>query len=86
MHPHTKTALKTHGARVPAALANFDSLPDSALVDVKTVSAVLGRSPSSIWRDARLGKLPAPLKTGPACTRWKVGGIRAHLAALEGRA
>lgn len=67
---------------IPAALANFDSLPDSALVDVKTVSAVLGRSPSSIWRDARLGKLPAPLKTGPACTRWNVGAIRRHLAAL----
>lgn len=68
---------------IPASLANFDALPDSALVDVKTVSAVLGRSPSSVWRDARLGKLPAPLKTGPACTRWKVGAIRAHLAALE---
>jgi predicted DNA-binding transcriptional regulator AlpA len=67
---------------IPAALANFDSLPDSALVDVKTVSAVLGRSPSSIWRDARTGKLPAPVKAGPACTRWNVAAIRRHLAAL----
>lgn len=67
---------------IPAALANFDSLPDSALVDVKTVSAILGRSPSSIWRDARTGKLPAPIKTGPACTRWNVAALRRHLAAL----
>lgn len=67
---------------IPAALANFDALPDSALVDVKTVAAVLGRSPSSIWRDARTGKLAAPIKTGPACTRWNVGAIRRHLAAL----
>lgn len=67
---------------IPAALANFDQLPDSAMVDVKTVSAVLGRSPSSIWRDARTGKLPAPIKTGPACTRWNVAALRRHLAAL----
>ncbi|MBL8465915.1 MAG: transcriptional regulator [Thauera sp.] len=67
---------------MPAALANFDQLPDSAMVDVRTVSAVLGRSPSSIWRDARNGRLPAPIKTGPACTRWNVAAIRRHLAAL----
>ncbi len=86
MQPHIKTALKTHGAQIPATLMNFDSLPDSALVDVKVTAAVLGRSASSVWRDARLGKLPAPIKAGPACTRWKVGAIRAHLAALEGAA
>lgn len=67
---------------IPTALANFDDMPDSALVNVKTVAAVLGRSPSSIWRDARTGKLAAPIKTGPACTRWNVGAIRRHLAAL----
>lgn len=68
---------------ITAALANFDQLPGAALIDVKTVAAVLGRSPSSIWRDARMGNLPAPIKAGPACTRWKVGAIRAHLASLE---
>lgn len=67
---------------IPAALANFDALPDSALIDVRTVAAVLGRSTSSIWRDSRSGTLPAPIKTGPACTRWNVGAIRRHLAAL----
>ncbi|MDD2872758.1 MAG: transcriptional regulator [Azoarcus sp.] len=66
----------------PATLANFDSLPDSALVDVKTVAGILGRSPSSIWRDARMGRLPRAVKPGPACTRWNVGAIRRHLAAL----
>lgn len=67
---------------IPAALANFDSLPDSALVDVKVIAAILSRSPTSIWRDAREGKLPAPVKAGPACTRWRVGAIRQHLASL----
>lgn len=77
MQPHSTPA-------IPCALANFDQLPDSAMVDVKTVAAILGRSESSIWRDARNGKLPRPLKTGPACTRWNVGAIRRHLAALSG--
>lgn len=70
----------------PAALTAFDALPDSAMVDVKTVAGVLGRSPSSIWRDARCGRLPRPFRIGPACTRWNVGAIRRHLANLQGGA
>lgn len=78
--------MQTHSSTIPAALAHFDSLPDSAMVDVKTVAAILGKSESSIWRDARAGRLPRPVKTGPACTRWNVGAIRRHLAALAGDA
>lgn len=66
----------------PQPLSNFDSLPDSAMVDVKTVAGILGRSRSSIWRDAKLGNIPKPVKTGPYCTRWNVGAIRRHLASL----
>lgn len=69
---------------IPAALCSFDSLPDSANVDVKVVAAILGKSASSVWRDARTGKLPRPIKTGPACTRWNVGAIRRHVATLAG--
>lgn len=69
---------------IPAALAKLDSLPDSALsLTVKDVALILGRSESSVWRDARLGKLPRGVKTGPATTRWNVGAIRRHLAALS---
>lgn len=69
------------------ALELFDSLPDSAMVDVKIVAAILSRSETSIWRDARNAKMPRPLKVGPASTRWNVGAIRRHLAALaEGAA
>lgn len=78
--------MQAQGNTIPSALANFDRLPDSAMVDVKTVAAVLGKSESSIWRDARTGKLARPVKTGPACTRWNVGAIRRHLAALIGDA
>lgn len=75
--------MQTARQQVPPALSNFDILPDSAMVNVKTVAAVLGRSESSCWRDVRAGKLPKPVKAGPACTRWKVGAIRSHLASLE---
>ncbi|MCK0508483.1 helix-turn-helix transcriptional regulator [Aromatoleum anaerobium] len=75
--------MQPHSSTIPTALSNFDSLPDAAMVDVKTVAAILGKSESSIWRDARTGKLQ-PIKTGPACTRWNVGAIRRHLAALSG--
>lgn len=68
---------------IPAALTAFDVLPDSAMVDVKTVAGVLGRSTTAIWRDSRTGRMPRPLKIGPACTRWQVGAIRRHLASLE---
>lgn len=67
---------------IPAALANFDNLPDSAFVDVRVTSAVVSRSPTSIWRDSARGNFPRPVKLGPACTRWNVGDIRRHLARL----
>lgn len=76
--------MPTHTTPIPAALANADVLPNSAMVDVKTVSAILGRSVTAIWRDSRNGKMPRPVKTGPATTRWNLGAIRRHLAALSG--
>lgn len=68
--------------RIIFDLADFDGLPDSAQVSVQAVAGVLGRSVSSVWRDARAGTLPAPVKTGPGSTRWNVGAIRRHLASL----
>jgi len=86
MHSNTTTAprLKTAGAKIPPALANFDALPDSALVDVATVAVLLGCSRNTVWRKARAGELASPIKTGPNSTRWRVGSIRAHLAAIIG--
>lgn len=68
---------------VTAALAKLGSLPDAALsLTVKDVALILGRSESSVWRDVRLNRIPHPVKTGPACTRWNVGAIRRHLNSL----
>ena len=53
-------------ARIPDALAAFPHLPDEAFADIKTVSAVTSRSPASIWRDVKAGRLPAPTRSAPA--------------------
>ena len=73
---------RTHGAIIKPAIAGFDQMPDSALVDVETVAVVTGQSRNSVWRKSKAGTLPAPVKVGPKTTRWKVGAIRAYLASL----
>ncbi|WP_082794261.1 helix-turn-helix transcriptional regulator [Thauera humireducens] len=83
MQPQSRHPATIHHAPAHAALAQLDSLPDSACsLNVNDVALILGKSPSSVWRDARSGKLPAPIKTGPMTTRWNVGAIRRHLASL----
>lgn len=69
-------------ASLPPALTQFDALPNSALVDIKTFAAISGRSVPSTWRDLKAGRIPKPFSTGPNSTRWRVGDIRAHLAGL----
>jgi predicted DNA-binding transcriptional regulator AlpA len=65
--------------RVDRALETFPLLPDEALIEIRTVSALLGRSRASIWRDVAAGRLVSPIKVGGS-TRWPVGGVRAALA------
>lgn len=70
-------------SNIPSVWSVFDSLPDAALIDVKTVSIIVGKSVSSVWRDARHGRFPRPVKIGPMSTRWPVGDIRTYLANLS---
>lgn len=63
---------------IPPTLAAFDSLPDSALIDVKVVSGVFGCSENTAWR--RYGRLA--IKVSPQQTRWRVSDVRKALAAL----
>lgn len=68
-------------SNVPTALSNFDALPDAALIPDKIVAAVFGCSVPTVWRMARDGKIPAPVRTGTRMTRWQVGALRKVLAA-----
>lgn len=65
--------------RVDRALETFPFLPDAALIDVRVVSALLGRSTASVWRDVAQGRLSPPVHVGARSTRWRVGDVRAAL-------
>ncbi|MGO8841952.1 MAG: helix-turn-helix transcriptional regulator [Methyloceanibacter sp.] len=68
--------------RVARALETFPFLPDEALIDVRAVCALRGRSRASTWRDVAAGRLAAPVKVG-CSTRWRVGDVRAALAGVS---
>lgn len=45
------------------------------LLTLKQVCALLCRSKSSIYRDVKIGVLPAPIKTGRRAVAWIEGEI-----------
>jgi predicted DNA-binding transcriptional regulator AlpA len=63
------------------ALAQFDSLPDSAFVRMPVVAALNGGvPPQTIYRWIKEGRHPAPVKLGAQVSAWNVGAMRRHLA------
>lgn len=63
-------------------VSHFDQLPDSAMITVKSFSAVLEAGESTVWRRAKNEpEFPQPIRLGTKCTRWKVGDIRKFIAA-----
>ena len=63
-------------------VSHFDKLPDGALVPVKALGAILDAGNSTIWRRAKTEPdFPQPIRLGAKCTRWRVGDIRAFIAA-----
>lgn len=63
-----------------AALHGFDLLPNAAHVRVPTVAALHGCSIVTVWRMAKDGRLPAPVKRG-GVTAWNVGDLRRSMTA-----
>jgi prophage regulatory protein len=47
----------------------------------KEVAGVLKLSRSSVWRLARAGKLPKPVKVGLNAARWKKSELKAFMEA-----
>lgn len=69
----------TRNTDVSAELENFDRLPDSANVRIKTVMQLFGASAATVWRQS--GKsLPSPRKLSERITAWNVGELRQALA------
>lgn len=65
---------------LPVSLETFDALPDSAFIRQPTLEALLGVSASTVWRLVASGDLPR-VKISSRTTAWRVGVVRAYLAA-----
>ncbi|AIP62806.1 helix-turn-helix transcriptional regulator [Burkholderia thailandensis] len=65
-------------APLSKALVSFDSLPNSAHVDVRTVAGLYGCSVPTVWRRVASGLIPAAKKFGHS-SRWNVGELRTNL-------
>lgn len=61
-------------AQVNYSIENFDSLPDTAVVDIGSAAAITGRSRNSIYRHFKAGEL-TPIKIG-CSTRVRVSELR----------
>lgn len=86
MPTRVKPTRNADASALPAGLANFDDLPRSAHVRLPVVAALLGASPATIWRWAKVGRIPAPKKLGLGITAWNVGDLRDARAARGGAA
>ena len=66
-------------SNLPARVQQFDMLPDSALMNVREISLLSGKSTATLWRDVHSERLASPIKVGPNSTRWRVGDVRRFL-------
>jgi predicted DNA-binding transcriptional regulator AlpA len=64
--------------RVKRTLEIFSVLPDDALIELRVVCALRGRSRASTYRDVAEGRLAPPVRVGGSA-RWRVGDTRASM-------
>lgn len=70
-------------ADIPAALRNFDVLPQACFVRQPVVEALFACSAATVWRRVKNGTLPAPQKLSPRVTAWNVGALRRVLSGCK---
>jgi excisionase family DNA binding protein len=63
----------------PARTLDFD------FVTARDVAELLCVSTRTVWRWAAAGRLPAPVRVGGRCTRWRVSDLQRYFDALPGR-
>jgi predicted DNA-binding transcriptional regulator AlpA len=83
--PDQVTEILRKTKEIPDAFKNFNSLPDEAFVRLPVVVLLDASSPATVWRKAKKGTFPAPVKLGEKSTGWNVGSLRRHYAALTAR-
>lgn len=57
--------------------------PADGYVSASKLAELLETSPCTIWRWAKTGRLPKPVKLGEGTTRWHLGEVRAALEKLK---
>lgn len=62
-----------------------NTLPETGFVSARTLAGAFETSPCTIWRWAKSGRLPRPVKLGTGTTRWNVTEVRAALAKLAAK-
>ncbi len=84
------TPASSHTALPAITPSVFDHLPDSALLRESQLvqspkrphgTAPLPFSAATLWRMAKAGTFPKPIRLAQRVTAWKVGEVRAWLAA-----
>lgn len=62
----------------------FSEMPDAGFVRVKTIAQHIDVNPSTLWRWARSGAFPKPVKLGTRATAWRVSDVREYLVKRHG--
>ncbi|MFY9480104.1 MAG: transcriptional regulator [Aquabacterium sp.] len=76
--PKTRDRKAAVEAATREAVSNFDALPSSAIVRVRTVATVGNCSDQTVWNHVKNGLLAKPLKVG-GLTGWRVADVRTWL-------
>jgi predicted DNA-binding transcriptional regulator AlpA len=58
---------------------------DLDFVTARDVAELLCVSPRTVWRWSATGRLPAPVRVGARCTRWRVSDLQRYFDALVSR-
>ena len=66
---------------IPAALSQFDQMPNSAYIRLPVIMSLYSVSAATIWRGVKNSTIPKPAKLSERCTAWNVGQVRSALAA-----
>lgn len=56
-------------------------LPDESLIDIDTVTRLIGMRRTWLYDEIKAGRFPPPLKIGTA-SRWRLGAVRRWLVEL----
>ncbi len=75
--------MATYPNHIPVSPPDIDALPDSALLRLPAVIALVQCSRSSWFAWVRSGHAPSPVRVGPRVVAWRAGEIRTFLTGSE---